>query len=102
MTEFRHFQLKRRCGTRGETNTAENPFVKEPAVADLSQVSLPRFASLSDATISTPEKRSLLARFFLAPFADVDERVARLAAANRAEREAREASMFAADEPRRS
>jgi hypothetical protein len=65
-------------------------------VTDVSQVTLPRFASLSDATISMPEKRSRLARFFVAPFYDIDERVARLAAADRAEREAREAAMSGA------
>jgi hypothetical protein len=58
-------------------------------VTDVSQVQLPRFASLTDATMSVPQAKSRLSRFFLAPFADVDERVARLAAADRAEREAR-------------
>ena len=88
-----------------ETEAAENPVVKEPAVADHSQVSLPRFASLSGAPSGAPQLRSRFARFFQAPFADVDERVARLAAANRAERAARAAraaAMSAADEPRRS
>lgn len=67
----------------------------------ISQVTLPRFASLSDATVSMPEKRSLLARFFLAPFVDIDERVARLAAASQAERAQREAAMSDANGSRR-
>jgi hypothetical protein len=71
-------------------------------VTDVSQVQLPRFASLTDATMSTPQAQSRLARFFLAPFVDVDERVARLAAADRAEREARTAFMSGAAGSRRS
>lgn len=71
-------------------------------MADLSQVTLPRFASLSDATMGAPPQRSRLARFFLTPFADVDDRVARLAAANQREREARQAAMSDAAGPRRS
>ncbi len=73
-------------------------------MAVIAQMPLPRFASLPEAANSMPQ-RSLFARFFVAPFADVDDRVARLAAANRAEREARkvrEAVMSGADESRRS
>lgn len=62
-------------------------------MADLSQVTLPRFASLPGASTRAPQQRSRLARFFFAPFADIDDRVARLAAANQREREARRAAM---------
>lgn len=68
---------------------------QEPAVSDVSQ-QLPRFASLTDATMAAPQAQSRLARFFMAPFVDVDERVARLAAADRAEREARATFMSGA------
>lgn len=73
-------------------------------MAVMSQMPLPRFASLPEAPGSVPQG-SFFARFFRTPFADVDDRVARLAAANRAEREARqvrEAVMSAADESRHS
>ena len=73
-------------------------------MAVMSQMPLPRFAALPEAPNSAPQG-SLFARFFRTPFADVDDRVARLAAANRAEREARqvrEAVMSAADGSRRS
>lgn len=65
-------------------------------MSDLSQVTLPRFASLPGAPTAAPQRRSKLARFFFAPFDDIDDRVARLAAASRAEREARHAAMSAA------
>ena len=71
-------------------------------MTDVSQVQLPRFASLTDATMAAPQVKSRLSRFFLAPFADVDERVARLAEADRAEREARSAFMSGAAGSRRS
>lgn len=79
-------------------------FPKEPAVAVMSQMRLPRFASLPELAAGMPQAGSLFARFFRTPFADVDDRVARLAAANRAEREARkvrEDVMSAADKSRR-
>lgn len=69
-------------------------------MASLSQASLPRFASLPGSPATAPQPRSRFASFFLAPFADVDDRVARLAAANQAEREARRtAAMSAAPAP---
>lgn len=53
--------------------------------------------------MGVPESRSLLARFFRAPFADIDDRVARLLAASRAERAMREAAAMSDEaEPRRS
>lgn len=61
-------------------------------MASVSQSSLPRFASLPSSPAAAPQRRSRFAAFFLAPFADVDDRVARLAAANQAEREARRAA----------
>jgi hypothetical protein len=70
-------------------------------VASVSPGTLPRFASLPGAPVATSQQRSRFARFFLAPFADVDDRVARLAAASRAEREARQAAMSDADGSRR-
>ena len=61
----------------------------------LSQNPLPRFAALpGDAQPAT--RRSRLAQMFLAPFRDVDNRVALLAAANEREREARRAMSDAA------
>jgi hypothetical protein len=87
------FLRKNRRGTIDEAGTADDSFLKEPAVDPVSLASLPRFASLTDATMGLPQKRSHLARFFLAPFVDVDERVARLAAASQAERTLREAAM---------
>ena len=61
-------------------------------MASLSPSMLPRFASLPEAPSMTPV-RSRLHRFFLAPFADVDDRVARLALATQAERQARGTAM---------
>ena len=66
----------------------------------LSQNPLPRFAALPGAE-QAPTRRSRLAQMFLAPFRDVDHRVARLAAANQREREERRAAMSAAAEPQR-
>jgi hypothetical protein len=103
MAGFRQFSLPQRYGTDNEAETAENFFPKELTVASVSQSPLPRFASLSDATMGVPESRSLLARFFRAPFADIDDRVARLLAASRAERAMREAAAMSDEaEPRRS
>ena len=66
----------------------------------LSQNPLPRFAALPDPAQPTT-RRSRLAQMFLAPFRDVDHRVARLAAANQQEREERRAAMSAAAAPQR-
>jgi hypothetical protein len=66
-------------------------------VPPTSQELLAPFASLS----SGLPQRSSFAQFFLAPFRDVDHRAARHAAASKAEREARQAAMSAAAEPRR-
>jgi hypothetical protein len=66
----------------------------------LSQNPLPRFAALP--TPARPAtRRSRLAQMFLAPFRDVDHRVARLAAANQREREARRGAMSDAAAPQR-
>jgi len=66
-----------------------------------SQNSLPRFAVLPEVAAQAPARRSRLAQIFLAPFRDVDSRVALLAAANKAERTARRAAMSGAAAPRR-
>jgi hypothetical protein len=62
--------------------------------------SLPRFAALPGAP-QAMARRSRLAQMFLAPFRDVDDRVARMAAANQREREARRAAMSDAAAPQR-
>ena len=62
--------------------------------------SLPRFATLPGAP-QPMARRSRLAQMFLAPFRDVDDRVARMAAANQREREARRAAMSDAAAPQR-
>ena len=64
----------------------------------LSQNPLPRFAALPE---QAPARRSRLAQMFLAPFRDVDDRVARMAAANEREREARRAATSDAAVPQR-
>jgi hypothetical protein len=74
--------------------------LKELTVSSLSQTTLTPFASLPG--LAAPAaRRSGFAQFFLAPFRDVDDRVARLAAAVKAEREAREAAMSVAPGQRR-
>jgi hypothetical protein len=71
-------------------------------MATLSSAQLPRFAALPGSPAAAPHQGSRFAAFLFAPFADVDDRVARLAAANRAEREARRAaSMSGAGAPPR-
>lgn len=57
------------------------------------------FATLTGAPQPRPPSR--FAQFFLAPFRDIDERAVRLAAATKAEREARRAVTSGAPEPRR-
>ena len=58
-----------------------------------STATLARFAALPGAPAAVaPHRRTGLAGFLLAPFRDVDDRPARLAAALRAEREARRAA----------
>jgi hypothetical protein len=69
-------------------------------MASLSQNPLPRFAALPGSEQAST-RRSRLAQMFLAPFRDVDHRVARLAAANQREREARRAVMSDAAGPQR-
>ena len=59
------------------------------------------FASLASASDPALRRSWSIARLFTAPFRDVDDRVFRLAAAIKAEREAREAAMADADAPRR-
>jgi hypothetical protein len=93
MAEFHHFYRHRRMARTVKLGDREL-IPMEPAVVYVSQEPLPRFASLSDATMSASQQRSRLTRFFLAPFVDIDERVARLAAASRAERDSRKAAMF--------
>jgi hypothetical protein len=66
-----------------------------------SQEALAPFARLSGAPAPKPREQSRFARFFLAPFRDIDHRAARLAAARQAEREARESAMSAAVAPQR-
>jgi len=75
--------------------------LKELAVTSDPKAPLPRFASLPEAPASVAPLRSRLARFFLSPFADVDDRVARLALAQQAEAE-RENAKSAAVGRRRS
>jgi hypothetical protein len=55
------------------------------------QTPFPRFASLEPA--GAPRPRWRIAQLFSAPFRDIDDRVARKAAAARAEREAQDAVM---------
>ena len=57
----------------------------------VTQTPLPRFTSLIAAELPRPRWR--IAQLLFAPFCDVDDRVARNAAASRAEREARKAAM---------
>lgn len=66
-----------------------------------STATLARFAALPSAASATPQWRSGLAGFFLAPFRDVDDRPARKAAAEEAERQARAAPMSVAAGQRR-
>jgi hypothetical protein len=66
-----------------------------------SQESLAPFAVLSAPAVGALRQRWGFAQLFLAPFRDVDQRVARKAAAARAEREARSAAMSGAAGPRR-
>jgi hypothetical protein len=56
---------------------------------------------LPEIAVEAPARRSRLAQIFLAPFRDVDNRVALLAAANKAERTARRAVMSGAAAPQR-
>ncbi len=56
-------------------------------------VALPRFASLPDALGASPQHRSWFSGFWMAPFRDVDDRVARNAAGKLAEKAARDAVM---------
>jgi hypothetical protein len=65
------------------------------------QDSIARFASLSSGVMGEPAQRAGFLQTFLAPFRDIDQRPARLAAASRAEREMRHAAMSAAAAPRR-
>jgi hypothetical protein len=61
------------------------------------EVALPRFASLPDALAAPSSHRSWFSGFWMAPFRDVDDRVARLAAGKLAEKAAaRDAAMNAA------
>jgi hypothetical protein len=71
--------------------------VEEITVSSVPHQPAPPFASLSVAQ----HQGSGFAQFFLAPFRDVDDRVARLLAAAKTEREARQAAMSAAGEPHR-
>jgi hypothetical protein len=61
-----------------------------------SNAMFPRFASLSGAPAPIAQPRSGLRAFFMAPFYDVDDRVARKIASQRAERAAREAAAMSA------
>jgi hypothetical protein len=54
------------------------------------------FATLTGVAMPAAQHRAGLAAFFFAPFRDVDDRVARKLAAQRAEREARQAAMSVA------
>ncbi|HXO03344.1 MAG TPA: hypothetical protein VN900_14895 [Stellaceae bacterium] len=65
------------------------------------QESIAPFAVLSAPAVSALRQRWGFAQLFLAPFRDVDQRVARKAAAARAEREVRLAAMSDAAGPRR-
>jgi hypothetical protein len=64
----------------------------------LSQEMPAPFASLSPSP--APRQRRGLMQLFIAPFYDVDDRAARLAAATKRERELREAAMSDAAAPR--
>jgi hypothetical protein len=57
---------------------------------------LPRFASLSDGLAVAPRQHSWFRSFWMAPFRDVDDRVARLAAGKRAEKAAQDQAMTGA------
>jgi hypothetical protein len=69
-------------------------------MSSASQASIARFASLPGTAVSAPGQRTRLFQLFVAPFGDVDQRVALKLAASRAEREARQAAMSGAGEPR--
>jgi hypothetical protein len=72
----------------------------EFAMPPVSQQPLAPFAPLSAAP-GAPRPRWRLSQLFLAPFRDVDERAARLAAANERERQARQAARSDASGSRR-
>jgi hypothetical protein len=76
-------------------------FLMEFAVPPVPQQSLARFATLSVPAARAPRRGWGFSQIFLAPFRDVDDRVARMAAANERERKARQAAMSDAAEPRR-
>jgi hypothetical protein len=57
---------------------------------------LARFASLPEALVATPRHGPWFSSFWTAPFRDVDDRVALLAAGRKAEKAARAAAMRAA------
>ena len=69
-------------------------------MSSLSQNTLAPFASLPGRS-APAARQSRFAQFFLAPFRDVDDRVARLAAAVKAEREAHDAATSVAAGQRR-
>jgi hypothetical protein len=58
-------------------------------------VVIARFAPMPEAVAALPRPRSWLNHFCMAPFRDVDDRVARNAAGKRAEKAARDAAMNA-------
>jgi hypothetical protein len=76
---------------------AQTIFLQEFTVPPLSQQMPARFASLTPSP--TPSRGWGLAHLFTAPFYDVDDRAARLAAAAKRERELRQAAMSDGDAP---
>jgi hypothetical protein len=77
---------------------AETLFRRNSAMPPVPQEMPAPFASLTPAP--TPRQRWRLAQLFTAPFHDVDDRVARLAAAANREREERRAAMSDVAVPR--
>jgi hypothetical protein len=73
----------------------------EPVMLKSSQDSIARFAALPVMPGNARGQRSRFFDTFLAPFRDVDQRVARLVAASEAEREMRRVAMSDAPAPRR-
>jgi hypothetical protein len=76
-----------RIGTQREAGIGNLCF-EEPTMYLSNDAALPRFASLPE--MAMPQQRSWLSNFWMAPFRDVDDRVARLAAGKRAEKVVRE------------
>lgn len=87
----RHFFRGNIGGTGSEPETAAPTDLPEFIMPSVPPTPLPRFASLVPDEL--PRLRWRIAQLFAAPFRDVDDRVARKAAAARARREARGAAM---------